>query len=457
MTNVERSPTSLLSRVGPFLLFGVLAFGLTGCYTQLQLTDPAAPRTPDAEQTPQKQDDRSMTYADEYRREYRRDAPRRTARRETATYQYNYYFDRGEYYSGWGDAPFFHDPWGIPHDPWHYGPWYGSRFSVAFRVGSPYFYARPWWHPRSEYYLGYGLDFYRPYENFYIGDSYYYDGDVQRRDYRPRGATIGRAASSTARRTADRQGSRSAEKGAARTRTGRIGRSRDDARAAQTGRADRSRASTRIGRSSRDADAPRARRTPRRRSERSTRSRSGRQEARERTRDRSTRSRSGNRDRAEQESSRSGDSGSKGRSRSRDGSDDENGRRLRSEADRSSASSTGRIGRRTAPRALSRSIRESIPTRIQTPDFGDRKARLKKKQRRKRRSFQFDTNDFDRLDRATNDPFRRAQRSQPDRRRASNSGSSSSNGRARSSRNNSSSDSDNGGRSRSRSESGNGR
>lgn len=273
------------------------------------------------------------------------------------------------------------------------------------------------------------------------------------RDYRPRGATIGRSSSTADRRTTRERSS--LENASARTRSGHIGRPQEDVRSSRigrSGRTDRPR-SIRIGRSSRDSDDRRTRRVTRQRSEQSTRARSGRRD----TRERSTRSRSGSRERAERGSSPSGD---KGHSRSRSGSND-NGERLRSDVYRPPSSSGGRIGRRTSTqRILTGSAREALPTRIQVPEYSARKVRLQDRQERYS-SFQFETNDlrdFDRPTRTTINNERRVQRSQSDRQRASSSRSSSSDHRARSKRSNSSSRSGgNSDRSRRGSRGGNGR
>ncbi|MEF8816546.1 MAG: hypothetical protein V5A20_07525, partial [Salinibacter sp.] len=62
MTYVDRLSRSAMHRVGLLLVFGILAVGLTGCYTQLKVADTSSDRQAERPK-PEK------TYADEYRRE----------------------------------------------------------------------------------------------------------------------------------------------------------------------------------------------------------------------------------------------------------------------------------------------------------------------------------------------------------------------------------------------------
>lgn len=445
MTNAERLPTSRFSHIGFVLLFGAIAFGLTGCYTQLQVAERPS-------KTKKHQVEKKATYADEYRREYRR-TDRRAQKTATGP-QYNYYF----YGDAWDYDPFFHDP--FFYNSWGVYPRYRSSFSLSFHFGDPYF--RSWrYHPRySWYHRGYGPGGYPSYGNYFFGDQYYYYGDAPDvtpdRSYGPRGATIGRGAVSADRRTTARSVRRSSSGSQSNARVGRIGRSREDARTARADRStrvDRTRSSTRIGRSSRSGtDRQRATQRTRSRTDRST-------EARSRTESRDRSSRTQARGRSQENSS-----GSNGRSRSRSGGDSGNEEgQLRSQVRPSNSS--GRIGQRAASRRFTRSLRQALPRQITVPSRYDEAQTRLRRQRTERRSYdlQFDrqraTRSFSfengRTTRSQTRAARQSRSNNSTQRRATNRSSSSNDQAA--SRRSSSSRSGNDSKGRSRSRGGDGR
>lgn len=208
-----------LSQIAVVCALCVLSLGLAGCYTQLETVD----RGPTQGSLDQQAAEEPV-YADEYRREYRKDesyADPDDGRTVLADGEYDYLYKykykygspyryRGSSANRWCEEAFFHDPW--YYDDWC-GPSYGSRFSLSFHFGSPYYYSRPYYsRPWGSYYsswhrYSYG-GAYSPYGNHYFGNYYYYgsvDGSGSDREYRPRGGTIGRGATGTdRRRTADR-------------------------------------------------------------------------------------------------------------------------------------------------------------------------------------------------------------------------------------------------------------
>jgi hypothetical protein len=210
------------SQFGVLLTVGLLSVGLTGCYTQLQTADPAPPRTtkkaPRAQQSPAEE---KPTYAREYRREYREQGgadeyygsydDMYVGDDYEYLYEYKYKYKYGapyrysDFHFGRHYDPFF-------HDPFFRDPYYGSgvRFSVSFGFGSPYYYHRPWRPYHSSFY-GYRSYGYSPYSSYYVGNQYFYYGDVEPRksdrEYRPRSGAIGRGATSAGaadRRAVDR-------------------------------------------------------------------------------------------------------------------------------------------------------------------------------------------------------------------------------------------------------------
>ncbi|PQJ34463.1 hypothetical protein BSZ35_07500 [Salinibacter sp. 10B] len=177
-------------------------------------------------------------YANEYRREYRMEGTDDygyAGYNDLYEYKYQYKYKYGalspyrSLYGGWCDDAFFHDPW------YYYsqcGPSYGSRFSLSFHFGTPYYHHRPWGRRYYSSWYGYRYGGW-PYSNYYFGNQYYYYGDADwredERDYLSRRATIrgttdaGQSASRgpTARASSVERARHSSSSG------GRIGRSRE--------------------------------------------------------------------------------------------------------------------------------------------------------------------------------------------------------------------------------------
>lgn len=355
MSRAQRVLTSVLPQAGLFVLLGVLTFGLTGCYTQLQTAESGrTAKAPPAEQSAQTHSADEAAYADEYRREYREGQVYDDgvgARYDNGgyggdgygglyeyKYQYKYKYGATSPYNSrfdrLCDEAFFHDPWYYDS---HCRSRYGSRFSLSFHFGSPHYYGhhyRRGWSPWSSswYSHGYGGWGHGSYATYYGGNHYYY-GDVDSRDddrtHRPRGGTIGRGAASADGRTSIDRSDRGRATQQAGTSRGRIGRSEQ---ATETRRAsiDRS-ATTRT-------EQGRVGRTERARTDQS--GRVGRSTTRDADRDRTTRTRRSERaDRPERQRPRTVDRSSRGsddrgtsrsdtrtRSRSDDSSDDGNRR-----------------------------------------------------------------------------------------------------------------------------------
>ncbi|WP_103029146.1 hypothetical protein [Salinibacter altiplanensis] len=377
-------PRSSSRSAGLLLVLAVSALGLTGCYTQLKTADTSNQHAR-AEQKPAS----AQQYADEYRREYRREARRRGETHETTTREYNYHFYDWSVTHSWSHYdPFFHEP--FYHRP------YGSQFSFSFRFGTPYvsvrpryyrsFYLDPFGRPLYGYRYGtvssvgpaYGLGYGSPY---YVGTS---EDVTGKRDYRPRGGTVGRGVSGTDRRDARSRNDRRAVATRRDESDGRIGR-----RSADQGE------ETRRSRSSR------AERTQRARLERSNRPRSSRgrigrravdrdRTARRRSSQNRSRSRTPRRSRRADDTEAQRSDRSTGRDASRQArrSSGSDGRRTRSgersghERSRSSRGDRSRFGETGDGLLLNR----YTPNRLDTGRYEQQRKRLRRKQRASRRT-----------------------------------------------------------------------
>ncbi len=161
-------------RLGTLLLLGLMAFGLTGCYTQLAVTE--RNYTPRPDRVVVERYDGDSTVVREY------------------------YYERGPYYYRRYFARFYGDPFFYYDcfDPWYYDPFYCDPFYYpSFRFRLSFYWGDPFFFPYHGYaYWFYGFGYYSPYYWAYYPVYYGYVPPGRRVvwNYAPRGSALGRDA-----------------------------------------------------------------------------------------------------------------------------------------------------------------------------------------------------------------------------------------------------------------------
>lgn len=276
-------PNPWWNRIVSGLVVGAM-LALTGCYTQLATVerDQTAAKTTTKKEAVHYGDSKKEAAWDLY--EARREGRiSRHVYEDRLYYLGQLHYGNPFYYETLFGDPFYHDPrfglgisrarfhfafsdleWRYYHsgfgfyDPFFYDPFfYGPRFGVSFHLsfGYPYYRHRPYY---RHYYGNYYGNYYGGYSPYYYSAGYYGGSFITRGTtrYQPRGATIGRGA--TTRRSTGTAVRSSSERAntverstttPARTRTGRSSDNSTSRSASSRGTTERSATTSRSARS----------------------------------------------------------------------------------------------------------------------------------------------------------------------------------------------------------------